>query len=154
MRQLLILGTLPAARRPQLAALGDGWCLVSTSPWLSAQLDAAGLRHRRPCDYCPPASWPRRHAATARRLARLARSTPVPPDPAWLDDWSHLLVDELGPSLFWADAARRLLADGRPRAVHAQRLGAHPAAAAVDALARGFAALGWACTAWPPAGRR
>lgn len=154
MRELLILGTLPRARRAQLAALGDGWCVVSTSPWLSAQLDAAGIRHRRPRDYCPPPSWPPRHAATARRLARLARRGPVRPEPAWLDDWSHLLVDELAPSLFWAAAARRLSGDERPRAIHVQRLGAHPAAAAVAGLARGFAALGWTCHIWTPARRR
>ena len=147
MRQLLILGTLPPLARR--AALGGDWRVVSTTPWLSAQLDAAGIRHLRTRDYCPPPRWPRLHAATVRRLAGLARRAAAPPDPAWLNDWSHLLVDELAPALFWADAARRLLRTQRPRAVHVQRVGAHPSAAAVAALAAGFAALGHPCSAWP-----
>jgi hypothetical protein len=149
-RHILILGALPdAARRAPLAAVG--WRVVSTSPWLSAQLDSAGIAHRRAETYGPPATWPRLHAATARAVNGLAVRSHAAPDGVWLDDWSHLIVDELSEQIFWEGVARGLLRVERPRAIHVQRIDrASSASGPVTALARALDALGRPCAPWPP----
>jgi hypothetical protein len=146
--QVLILATPPdPARIP-----GAGWRVVSTSPWLSARLDAAGIGHRRALDYGPSSNWQALHAEAAGCLAALARRSLAPPDADWLDDWSHLLVDELRVPLFWFRVARGLLRVERPHAIHLQTIDpASGAAAAMAALALAFAALGRPCLPWPPA---
>lgn len=148
MRQVLILATPPdPADMP-----GAGWRVVSTSPWLSARLDAAGVDHRRAVDYGPPTDWQALHADAAGCLAALARRGAAPPDAAWLDDWSHLLVDELRVPLFWYRVARGLLRAERPRAIHVQRFDpSSGASAAMAALTLAFETLGRPCLPWPPA---
>ena len=147
MRHVLILGTPPDIAIPP----GRDWRVVSTSPWLSAQLDAAGVRHRRAEDYGGPTTWEALHGAAAGSLAGLARGSRRSPEAAWLDDWSHLLADELGVPLFWFAMARGLLRVERPRAIHAQRVApSSGAAGAVSALTTALETLGRRLTIWPP----
>jgi hypothetical protein len=150
-RDILILGTLPDARRRAEIAERAGLRIVSTSPWLSAQLDALAIPHRSADTYAPLRTWEDIHAAAARRVRRLYRRGGAPVDDAWFDDWSHLLVDEVRQQTYWEHVARRLVANGRPQMMEAQRLPPSSAPAmAVIALTRALAALGCRCTPWPP----
>lgn len=147
MRHVLILGTPPDTALPP----GRDWRVVSTSPWLSAQLDAVRVHHRRAEDYCGPTTWEALHVAAAGSLAGLARRSREAPDAAWLNDWSHILADELGVPLFWYRVARGLLRVERPRAIHVQRVAPSSGpAGAVRALTTALEALGRRVATWPP----
>jgi hypothetical protein len=147
--QLLILGTLPGPRRRAALLRGDAYRVVSTSRWLSAQLRAVGIQHRDAASYAPTDTWPAVHAAAAQRLRRLRRRAGATVDARWLDDWSHLLVDEVREQIFWELVARGIVARDRPRGAYAQQLAPTAAPyAAVTALTDALVALGVPSSPW------
>lgn len=149
MPDILVLGVLPAAPRRAALARAPAYRVVSTSPWLAAQLRQAGVPHRAAESYATTRTWEALHAAAARRLRDLHRRGGAAADEAWLDDWSHLLVEDLRDQAFWDLVARGVAARERPRRVYVQRVAPPCAAAgAVATLREALAALGLPCRRW------
>jgi len=151
-RRVIILGALPR-RRAWRAALGrEPGRVISISPALSDALVDAGVAHRSSERYFAAADWSAIHDRVAVQLRRMAAGSEAIARSPWLDDWSHLLGDELRDTLYWMRVAEQVLRRERPHQVCVQRLAsAHPASPALAALRAAFAQFGHPCRPWPPA---
>jgi len=150
MHRVLILAQLPPAaalRDP----LGDsGGCVISLTPWLSEQLDAADISSRPASDYAETDDWEDIHAELWSALAGQGGGVP-PSMPAWLHDWSHFLVDELRADLYWARVAKRIVELESPMELMIQRVSSQDGpAGGLLALTAAFDLLGQRWSYWEP----
>jgi len=108
--------------------------VVSLSAELSERLASAGISHRCIRDYAASRGWNEMHSRIGDVLAGL----PVP-DNVLLDDWSHLIVDELREMFFWAEVAKAIVTREHPRDLRVQELPAqHPSAGELGWLRSAF----------------
>ncbi len=153
MRRLLILSVVPKWRAWQDdPRMTDRHCRrISTSPQLSSVLTAKGIPHRNLGDYCALTGWDEIHAVVTRQLHKLAVASSPRLHATWLDDWSHLIVDEVRNDVFWGELAKRLLRKERPKEVWLQRVASsHPAAPQITVLTRELTLRGMPPRSWVP----
>jgi hypothetical protein len=86
--------------------------LIGASPGVCEFLRDARLPHASISEYVEVSGWEAIHAQVERALRGL--STPGAGGAPWLDDWSHLIVDEARELFLWSGVARRILAVERP----------------------------------------
>lgn len=119
MKEVLILGHLVAGAehfdrervdRPDRR-------LIGASPAVCELLRDARVAHASLFEYVEDTEWEATHARIARALCELPAPAPDVRGTEWLDDWSHLIVDEARELFLWARVARRILDAERPTTV-------------------------------------
>jgi hypothetical protein len=97
-----------------------GYRLVSLSAAVSDILREHCLPHASITEYFEHPGWDEIHAGIALTLRELSGSPPPSFGVGWLDDWSHLIVDEARELFLWSRAAQRLVDVEQPAAVLVQ----------------------------------
>jgi hypothetical protein len=119
MKRVLILGYLSdgVERLYRERVRMADYRLVSISPEVSEFLRQCRLSHASILEYVEFADWEAIHEEIGRALRELSASVAAPFGAEWLDDWSHLIVDEARELFLWSRAAKRILDVEQPSAV-------------------------------------
>jgi hypothetical protein len=148
MGRVLVLGYVSDA----IAGLGDergaaaDWRLISLSPTVSDYLRTVGLPHVSVVEYVTVVGWEAIHEEIAGVLRGLSADLP---DDAWLDDWSHLIVDEARVLFFWSHVALGIVDVERPSLVLIQEpLESHSSYLALSSMAAACMLLGQPVETW------
>jgi hypothetical protein len=149
MRRVLVLGYVGDAvvRLGDEVARSADWRLVSLSPAVSDYLRTANVPHVSVVEYVGVIGWEAIHEEIAGVLRGLSAD---PPDAAWLDDWSHLIVDEARVPFFWSHLAHRIVDVERPSLMLIQEpLESHSSYLALSSMAAACRLLGQPVATWP-----
>jgi len=148
MRRVLILGYVDdAVSRLGDACAGPTDCrLIGLSPAISECLRERRLPHVSVLEYVGSTEWEAIHEEIGRVLQGLSANVR---DVNWLDDWSHLIVDEARALVFWSQVARRILDVEHPAEVFIQKpLESHSSHHALISIASAYRLLGQQVESW------